>query len=285
MAYELNRVHVNFDGRQVLKDISCRIEEGKWISIIGPSGAGKSTFAKALKGLIPDATGEFRENGQPVSRDGKGRIKVRQDVGFVFQYPEHQIFETSVYRELAFALKIRGLPADEIRKAIKDILPRVGLEAGILDSAPFQLSGGQKRRVAIAAVLLTEPRMLIMDEPTAGLDPWSRTELLNMLKAWQIKNRTVLFISHQMDDVAEYSDEVMVFHQGRLLAHDDVIATFLGPDGSLQEAGLPLPEPVQALRFMEELSGVPIAVKSVRERDLFEGVRSLLESRSLAYER
>lgn len=282
MEFTLNRVSVSFADRVALRNVSCTLREGKWISVIGPSGAGKSTFARLLKGLIPDFEGEYRINQHPLSKDSKGRIAVVPDIGFVFQYPEHQIFETTVYKELAFAPRMQGWSSRQIMKAIESVLPQVGLSKEILPFAPFQLSGGQKRRVALASVLLMNPRLLILDEPTAGLDPSSRLALLQMLQEWQkVENRTVVFISHQMEDVAEYSDEVMVFSEGRLLGHWDANTLFLEKSNLLEEAGLPQPESIQLLRLMEELSGQKIETNSCRERDILRKVLPVWQARGL----
>lgn len=283
MGYELIDVTVNYGGQAALQGVSCTIDEGKWISVIGPTGAGKSTFAKVVKGLIPSIDGEYRINQKPIPRDSKGRIKVVPDIGFVFQYPEHQFFETSVYKELAFGPKIQGCSSQWIEQAIEFILPQVGLTKEILPCAPFQLSGGQKRRIAIASVLMMNPNLLILDEPTAGLDPVSRVALLRMLKEWQQKeNRTVVFVSHHMEDVAEYSDEIMVFHEGRLVEHDDASTLFLEKSDLLAKAGLPLPEHVQLLHLIEELCGQKMNVKSCKEQDIFSKLLPIWHARRLS---
>ncbi|MEK5478691.1 ATP-binding cassette domain-containing protein [Paenibacillus sp. FSL R5-0407] len=285
MAYELKQVSVSLAGREVLRDISCSLQEGKWISIIGPTGAGKSTFAKVIKGLIPAYKGEYTLHRQPLPGDSKGRMKAVREIGYVFQYPEQQIFETTVYKELTFGPKMLGHSRGRIEEALEPVLRQVGLPAEILSASPLVLSGGQKRRVAIASVLITDPKLLILDEPTAGLDPLSRHALLQMLREWQQANhRTVLFISHQMEDVAEYSDEVMVFHEGQLLGHSDPGTLFMKNTEILRRAGLPLPEPVQLLRLVEELSGRTIEVDSCRERDIFDKVRLVWEARGLHHD-
>lgn len=281
MVYQLSNVSVNYADRVALHNISCTIQEGKWISVIGQTGAGKSTFAKVLKGLIPTIEGEYWIDQQPIYRDAKGQLKVVPDIGYVFQYPEHQLFETTVFKELAFAPKLQGYSHQQITKLIESILPQVGLTKDILPSVPFQLSGGEKRRVAIASVLMMDPKLLILDEPTAGLDPLSRTALLKLLKEWQKQgNRTVLFISHQMNDVAEYSDEVMVFHTGNLMEHCNASTLFLEKSDLLEEVGLSLPEPLQLLKLVEELSGQKIEVASCREQDIIEQMWPFLHSRS-----
>ncbi|WP_438350739.1 ATP-binding cassette domain-containing protein [Paenibacillus sp. FA6] len=281
MVYQLNNVSVNYANRVALQHVSCTIQEGKWISVIGQTGAGKSTFIKVLKGLIPTVDGDYSIDQQPIQRDTKGQLKVVPGIGYVFQYPEHQLFETSVYKELAFAPKLHGYSPQQITKAIETILPQVGLSEEILPLVPFQLSGGQKRRVAIASVLMMDPKLLILDEPTAGLDPVSRVALLRLLKEWQQQEkRTILFVSHQMNDVAEYSDEVMVLHAGQLMGHFDTSTLFLEQTQLLAKLGLSLPEPVQLLHLVEELSGQKIEVASCREQDIFEKVWPIWHTRS-----
>ncbi|WP_391119024.1 ATP-binding cassette domain-containing protein [Psychrobacillus sp. L3] len=282
MAYQLNNVCVNYAHQMALNNVSCTIQEGKWISVIGQTGAGKSTFVKVLKGLIPTINGDYLIHQHPVKKDAKGHLKVIPEIGFVFQYPEHQLFETTVYKELAFALKQQGSSRQQITEAISMILPQLGLSEEVLPLAPFQLSGGQKRRVAIASVMMTEPKLLIVDEPTAGLDPVSREALLQLLKKWQQQEkRTIIFVSHKMDDVATYSDEVIVFHEGQLMGQFDTNHLFLDQSSLLEKIGLPLPEPVQFLKLLEELSGQKIEVASCREQDIFEKVKPLWDSRGL----
>ncbi|MNW27903.1 Energy-coupling factor transporter ATP-binding protein EcfA2 [compost metagenome] len=284
MVYELSKVNVSYDGHTALHDISCTLHPGKWISLIGASGAGKSTFAKVLKGLIPDFTGEYRIDQHPPSRDKKGLMKIVPEIGYVFQYPEHQLFETTVYRELAFALDVQGYSEQKTREAIDQILPKVGLSDVLLDSAPFQLSGGQRRRVALASVLMLQPKLLILDEPTAGLDPVGRKGLLQMLQHWQrAEDRTVLFISHHIEDVAEYSDEVIVLHEGRHLGHLEADELFLSRSDLLDTAGLPLPEPVQLLRLIEELTRQRIPVSSCREQDILRHILPIWQEREQSY--
>lgn len=280
MAYHLKNLVVSYADHVALKNVTCTIPEGKWISVIGPTGAGKSTFVKVLKGLIPNVKGEYFINQQPADRDAKGQLKVIPEIGFVFQYPEHQLFETTVYKELAFALIQQGASRQQITEAIETILPQVGLSEEFLPLNPFQLSGGEKRRVAIASVLMMNPKLLILDEPTAGLDPASQMALLKLLKKWQQQdNHTIVFVSHHMNDVAEYSDEVIVIHEGQLKGHYDTRTLFLEKEDWLSKLGLSVPESVQLLKLVEELSGQKIEVAGCREQDIFEAILPIWHSR------
>lgn len=282
MVYQLDNVSVHYSAQTALHQVSCTIHEGKWISVIGQTGAGKTTFVKVLKGLIADIEGDYLIDHQPVTRDAKGQLQVIPDIGFVFQYPEHQLFETTVHKELAFAPKQHGYTNKQIMERIQAILPLVGLSEEILPLPPFQLSGGQKRRLAIATVFMMDPKVLIVDEPTAGLDPVSRVAILQLLKNWQQQeNRTLIFVSHQMEDVAEYSDEVIVFHGGEIMGHYDTNTIFIEKPHSLEEIGLSLPESVQLLKLVEALSGVKIQVASCREEDIMNAIMSIWNTRSV----
>ncbi|MDO3412375.1 ATP-binding cassette domain-containing protein [Saccharibacillus sp. CPCC 101409] len=284
--YELHGIHATLEGRPVLREIGFTLEAGAWTSLIGHTGAGKSTLAKLLKGLISQFEGQYRIGGRPAARDRKGRMRVVPEIGFVFQYPEHQIFETTVQRELSFALRARGDSARAIDEAISRILPQFGLDEEMLPQSPLRLSGGQKRRLAIASVLIAQPRLLILDEPTAALDPLSRRALLDLLKGWQKREGgSILFISHNMDDAAEYSDRVLVLEQGRLLGHFGADELFLRRADLLERAGLALPEPIRLLRLVEELSGAPIPVESCREEEIWPAVQAVWRARGNKDER
>lgn len=280
MGYALTDISVRLDSRDILHSVSCHLQEGKWISLIGRTGAGKSTFAKVVKGLVPFYRGKYTQHGQPMPKDRHGRLKVVPQIGYVFQYPEQQLFAATVEQELAFALTMQGVSRTSVDQAIHAVIEQTGIPATLLPQNPFQLSGGLKRRVAIASVLIMDPELLILDEPAAGLDPGSRKRLLNRLRGWQKENgRTVLFISHQLEDVAEYSDEVILFNEGRSLGHYEVNELFLKRPEQMEQAGLPLPEPVQLLRLIEQLSGQRLEPSSCREADIIERVRTVWQGK------
>ncbi|WP_405112988.1 ATP-binding cassette domain-containing protein [Paenibacillus sp. FSL K6-1217] len=280
MGYALTDVSVRLDGGDILHAVSCNLPEDKWISLIGRTGAGKSTFAKAVKGLVPFYRGEYTRNGRTLPKDRQGRLKAVPQIGYVFQYPEQQLFAATVEQELAFALTMQGVSQASTEQAIHTVMEQTGIPAALLQQNPFQLSGGLKRLVAIASVLIADPELLILDEPAAGLDPGRRRELLSRLRRWQQeKQRTVLFISHQMEDVAEYSDEVILINEGCILGHMGVHELFLKRVELMEQAGLPLPEQVQLLRLLERLSGRRLQPASCREADVMELARSVWFSR------
>lgn len=276
MSYELRNVTVKIEDHTILKNVTCTIEDNKWIAVVGQTGAGKSTFVKVLKGLLP-FEGDYFIHERLVERDSKGGIRAISEVGIVFQYPEQQLFETTVYKELSFGLKMLGHTKKEIDKAITAILPKCGLTKEMLELPPFQLSGGQKRRVAIASILLMKPKCLIVDEPTAGLDPVSHFEILQLFKMWQQETKgTILFVSHQMEDVAEYADEVLVFHKGELSAHLETNQLFLDKPEVLERVGLVLPESIQALQLVKQKIGKQIEVESCKEQAILEAIHPYL---------
>ena len=280
MEYTIRGLSLRYGERTALKEVSCTLKANRWISVIGPSGAGKTTFALLLKGLLPGYEGECLIDGEMLPNGSASGQKPLSRVGLVFQYPEQQLFETTVYRELAFAPRLQRWEPGRIKEAIEDILPLLGLDTALLELAPFQLSGGQKRRVALASVLLMEPELLVLDEPTAGLDPEGSAALLNLLRIWLKQGkRTIVFISHSMEDVAEYSDEVLLFDGGRLLAHEEADELFLRRSAIWETCGLPLPEPVQLLRLVERLSGTAVHAASCREEQIMDAVLPLLQAR------
>ncbi|MCQ4085475.1 ATP-binding cassette domain-containing protein [Saccharibacillus sp. JS10] len=280
VGWELHDVSVQRSGRDVLQRINLTLTPGAWTSLIGKTGAGKSTLASLLKGLIPRFTGQYLIGSQPIATDRKGKSLVVPEIGFVFQYPEHQIFETTVERELSFALRMRGDSMSDIQKQIQNLLPKVGLSEDLLPQSPLLLSGGQKRRLAIASVLIANPSLLILDEPTAALDPVSRRQLLDLLQDWQQEKgteqkRTVLFISHRIEDVAEYSDRILLLHERKLLAHQTANELLLDHSELLIQSGIPLPESIQLLRLTEQLSGMTLHPASCREADVLREVEQI----------
>ena len=197
--------------RSAVDGVSLDIMEGEFLGIIGHTGSGKSTLIQHLNGLLRPTSGTIYLDGRDIWADPKKIRDVRFQVGLVFQYPEYQLFEETVYKDISFGPKNMGLSEQEIDRRVRDAAAFVGLDEGLLDKSPFELSGGQKRRVAIAGVIAMEPRVLILDEPSAGLDPAGRRSLLENIRSYhRQKGTTVVMVSHSMDEVAENVDRIIV---------------------------------------------------------------------------
>ena len=203
--------------KRALDNISFTINTGEFFGIIGHTGSGKSTLIQHFNSLLKPDSGEILIDGQNINTN-KESIKIsRQKAGLVFQYPEHQLFETTVFKDVAFGPSNMKLPQEEVSRRVKKALKLVGIEENLYEKSPFDLSGGQKRRVAIAGVLSMEPDILILDEPTAGLDPKGREEILGSISALHKSlNNTVIIVSHTMEDIAKYTDRLAVLDKGRL---------------------------------------------------------------------
>ena len=241
------------DERKVLHDINLEIEDHDIVAIIGHTGSGKSTLIQHLNALIRPKSGRIMVNGTDITAPKTDLKEVRKKVGMVFQYPEYQLFEETIYKDIAFGPKNMGLSDDEIEKRVYDAMDMVGLSRDLKDRSPFELSGGQKRRVAIAGVLSMNPEILILDEPTAGLDPHGRDSLLNRIENLH-KNTdiTVIFVSHSMEEVARLAKHVIVMNDGHVYASGAVSEIFsMGYE--LQKIGLNIPQVTQlALKLREK---------------------------------
>lgn len=199
-----------------LFDVNLEIQEGEFIGLIGHTGSGKSTLIQHFNGLIKANAGELYYNGESIYSDDYDMKTLRSKVGLVFQYPEHQLFEVDVLSDVSFGPKNQGLEKEEAQERAKKALAQVGLDASYYKQSPFELSGGQKRRVAIAGVLAMEPEVLILDEPTAGLDPRGRDEILDQIdQLHRERNMTIILVSHSMEDVARYADRLIVMNHGQ----------------------------------------------------------------------
>ena len=226
-----------------LDSVSFEIPDGDFTAIIGHTGSGKSTLIQHLNALIKPTSGKIEIDGIEITSPGADLKDIRKKVGLVFQYPEHQLFEETVYKDIAFGPTNMGLSEDEINARVLEALKFVGLSEDLLQKSPFELSGGQKRRVAIAGVLSMKPKVLILDEPTAGLDPKGRDEILDQLAKLHEKNKdmTILFVSHSMEDVARIAKNVLVMNKGRLYMHGSVAEVFERVD-ELKSIGLNVPQ-------------------------------------------
>lgn len=235
-----------------LKDICLEIPDGQFVGIIGHTGSGKSTLMQHLNGLVKATDGHIYYNGEDIYDDDYDMKKLRSRVGLVFQYPEHQLFEIDVFSDVCFGPANLGLDRKEVELRAYDALRRVGLPDELFYQSPFELSGGQKRRVAIAGVLAMKPDVLILDEPTAGLDPKGRDEILQQVKKLQTETgMTILLVSHSMEDVAEYVDRIIVMNRGSVL-FDDVPRRVFAHYKELEAVGLAAPQVTYILNELKK---------------------------------
>lgn len=244
--------------KTALNDINLEIGDGEFIGLIGHTGSGKSTLIQLLNGLIKPTEGRVCVAGFDLT-DKKTKMRdVRFKVGLVMQYPEHQLFEETVFKDIAFGPQNMGLPQEEIKNRVEFAANLVGLSKEILDKSPFDLSGGQKRRVAIAGVLAMEPKVLILDEPTAGLDPGGRDEILFKIKDMHERmNLTVILVSHSMEDVAKLADRILVMNSGSIEMFDTPSKIFENAE-RLSQIGLNVPQITQVCDRLRA-AGMPLA--------------------------
>lgn len=223
-------------------DVNIEINEGELVGVIGHTGSGKSTLIQHFNGLLKPTSGKIFIDGEELWAD-KSRLRpIRFKVGLVFQYPEYQLFEETVYKDIAFGPKNMGLTESEIDRRIRDTIRLVGLNDSILDKSPFELSGGQKRRVAIAGVMAMEPKVLILDEPASGLDPKGREQILGLIKEYhREKKNTVLLVSHSMEDVAKHAEKILVMNRAKVFCYDTPVNVFHRAD-ELEKMGLAVPQ-------------------------------------------
>ena len=245
---------------KALDNVSFSVERGEFIGVIGHTGSGKSTLMQHLNGLLQPTSGEILLDGKDIWSDKKTTRQARFRVGLVFQYPEYQLFEETVYKDIAFGPGNMGLSAEEIDRRVREAAGFVGLTEEQLQVSPFDLSGGQKRRVAIAGVIAMEPEILILDEPTAGLDPVGREEILENIDAYRrAKNATIMMVSHSMNDVARMTDRLLVMCDSRL-AMDGAPMEVFSHAQELLDMGLDIPE---LTRIFLELQKLGLPVKQV----------------------
>ena len=225
-----------------IHDVSLRIPQGQLAALIGHTGSGKSTFIQHLNALLQPTSGRVLLDGEDINRDKYARRDVKWKVGLVFQYPEYQLFEETVYRDIAFGPTNMKLSKDEIDERVREAAAFTGVDEALFERSPLELSGGQKRRIAIAGVIAMRPEVLILDEPTAGLDPAGRTQILDNIFRYREKSgATVLIVSHSMDDVARFAERIVVFHEGGV-AMDGAPAEVFAHAQELVEIGLNVPK-------------------------------------------
>ncbi|MCK9445081.1 MAG: energy-coupling factor transporter ATPase [Tissierellaceae bacterium] len=255
--------------KKALDDISLEIREGEFIGLIGHTGSGKSTLVQHLNGLIKPTSGNIIVDGVNIVEKDANLKEIRQKVGLVFQYPEHQLFEETVYRDIAFGPKNLGLKDEQVEERVKEAMELVGLDyESLKDRSPFELSGGQKRRVAIAGVLAMKPKVLILDEPTAGLDPRGRDEILGEIqKLYQKENITIVLVSHSMEDIAKLVNRILVMHRGKIQMDDKTREVFKRAD-ELEKMGLGVPQITKLMKILGE-----------REKDIKDTILTVKEAK------
>ncbi len=243
---------------KALDNVNFSVNRGEFIGIIGHTGSGKSTLMQQLNGLLKPTSGQILLDGKDIWSDRKLTRQARFRVGLVFQYPEYQLFEETVYKDIAFGPKNMGLKPEEVDRRVREAAGFVGLTEKQLEVSPFDLSGGQKRRVAIAGVIAMEPEVLILDEPTAGLDPIGRAEILGNIEAYRkAKNATIMMVSHSMEDVARLTDRLLVMN-GSKLAMDGTPAQVFAHAEALVDMGLSIPQVTQVFLHLRKM-GLDVA--------------------------
>lgn len=248
-----------------LDDVSFSVNKGEFIGIIGHTGSGKSTLIQHLNGLLKPTSGQVLLDGIDIWSNKKYTREARFRVGLVFQYPEYQLFEETVFKDIAFGPKNMGLKANEVERRVREAAGFVGLTEAHLQASPFELSGGQKRRVAIAGVIAMEPEILILDEPTAGLDPVGREEILSNIRAYrETKNAAILMVSHSMSDVARITDRLLVMN-GSHLAMDGTPDQVFSRSSELIEMGLDIPDVSRVFMRLQQLGLSVPSVYSIEQ--------------------
>lgn len=244
--------------KHALKDVSLEITQGQFVGIIGHTGSGKSTLIQHLNGLIKATSGKILYDGQNIYDEGYDMKKLRSQVGLVFQYPEYQLFEADVLSDVCFGPKNQGVPPEECEKCAKEALDLVGFPEKYYRQSPFELSGGQKRRVAIAGILAMHPKVLVLDEPTAGLDPKGRDEILDQIEHLHRETgMTVILVSHSMEDIAKYVERIIVMNRGEKML-DGTPKEVFSHYKELEKVGLAAPQVTYVMHDLKE-RGFPVS--------------------------
>lgn len=263
---------------KALDDICLNIPDGQFIGIIGHTGSGKSTLVQHLNGLIEATNGHIYYEGEDIYDKDFDMKKLRSNVGLVFQYPEHQLFEIDVFTDVCFGPKNLGLDKKEVELRAYEALRQVGLPDDLFYQSPFELSGGQKRRVAIAGVLAMKPKVLILDEPTAGLDPKGREEILDQIKKLQMETGiTIILVSHSMEDVAEYVDRIIVMNKGKVM-YDDVPKEVFRHYKELEEIGLAAPQVTYIMQTLRD-KGLAVRTDAITVEEAAEEILKALKNK------
>ena len=264
--------------KKALNDICLEIPDGEFIGIIGHTGSGKSTLIQHLNGLLKATSGELYFNGENIYSEGYNMRELRNQVGLVFQYPEHQLFEVDVMTDVCFGPKNQGLTPEECEKRALEALKLVGLKEKYYRSSPFELSGGQKRRAAIAGVLAMRPKVLVLDEPKAGLDPKGRDDILDQIAyLHRQSDMTVILVSHSMEDIARYADRIIVMNHGSVMYNDKPEKVFEHYQ-ELEKIGLAAPQVTYIMHDLAE-KGLPVKVNVTTVEEAADEIMKVLEKK------
>lgn len=263
--------------KQALKNVNLEIKDGEFIGLIGHTGSGKSTLTQHLNGLEKATSGTIYYNGQNIYDEKYNMKELRSKVGLVFQYPEHQLFEETVFKDVCFGPSNLGLSKEEIQKRAYEALESVGLDKTLYEQSPFELSGGQKRRVAIAGVLAMKPEVLILDEPTAGLDPRGRDEILDQIaNLHKTEKITIILVSHSMEDVAKYVQRIIVMNRGEVL-FDDIPKEVFKNYKKLEEVGLAAPQSTYIMNRLKE-KGIDVDTTATTVKEAVDSIIKAIQS-------
>ena len=263
--------------KAALSNVNLTIEKGEFIGIIGHTGSGKSTLIQHLNGLLHPTEGRVTVDGVDLAGKSKEALAKRHSVGMVFQYPEHQLFEETVAKDIAFGPHNQGYDEEEIKKRVKSAMKFAGIDYEVFaERSPFRLSGGQQRRVAIAGVIAMHPDFLILDEPSAGLDPVGRREIFSRIRSWYEKGVfSVILVSHNMDDIARLATRLLVMHEGRIILDGNPMDIFLHHRKELQDCGVDAPPLTQTLLYLKE-KGIPVPEDAKTAKEAAEKMVTML---------
>lgn len=263
--------------KAALSNVSLTIEKGEFIGIIGHTGSGKSTLIQHLNGLLHPTEGRVTVDGVDLAGKSKEALAKRHSVGMVFQYPEHQLFEETVAKDIAFGPHNQGYDEEEIKKRVKSAMKFAGIDYEMFaERSPFRLSGGQQRRVAIAGVIAMHPDFLILDEPSAGLDPVGRREIFSRIRSWYEKGVfSVILVSHNMDDIARLATRLLVMHEGRIILDGNPMDIFIHHRKELQDCGVDAPPLTQTLLYLKE-KGIPVPEDAKTAKEAAEKMVTML---------
>ncbi|MEC1554680.1 energy-coupling factor ABC transporter ATP-binding protein [Bacillus haynesii] len=268
--------------RLAIYDVNVLIKEGSYVSVIGHTGSGKSTLLQHLNGLLKPTKGQIRlgEDVLEAGKKNKHLKALRKKVGIVFQFPEHQLFEETILKDIAFGPINFGMSREKAEEKAREMLKLVGLDEELSDRSPFELSGGQMRRVAIAGVLAMEPEVLVLDEPTAGLDPRGRKEIMDMFyRLHKQRKLTTILVTHSMEDAAAYADELIVMHKGTVKAKGTPRELFSKKD-DIAALGLDLPETIKFQRRLEETLGITFKAPILTVEEAASEIKALFQEES-----